>query len=146
VRLEGVEPTNNAAERAVRPTVIWRKTSFGTQSRKGSDFVERILTTVARFDSRAATYLSMSPTLAALLSSADLLRRSCRREFTNSTSPPERHDRQDRASSLFRSPDFEFEPLRGESPMDVVHYSGELLVINCSAIVRRLPSRCLWQV
>ena len=46
-RVEGVEPTNNAAEQAVRPAVIWRKTSFGTQSRKGSDFVERILTTVA---------------------------------------------------------------------------------------------------
>ena len=28
----GVEPTNNAAERALRHAVIWRKTSFGTQS------------------------------------------------------------------------------------------------------------------
>ena len=32
VRHEGVEPTNNAAERAIRPGVLWRKGSFGTQS------------------------------------------------------------------------------------------------------------------
>ena len=47
VRVAGVEPTNNAAEQAVRPAVIWRKTSFGTQSKRGSEFVERILSTVA---------------------------------------------------------------------------------------------------
>lgn len=40
----GVEPTNNAAERALRPAVIWRKTSFGTQSQSGSLFVSRMLT------------------------------------------------------------------------------------------------------
>ncbi len=40
----GVEPTNNAAERALRHAVIWRKTSFGTQSRRGTVFVERMLT------------------------------------------------------------------------------------------------------
>lgn len=44
--LEGVEPTNNAAERAVRPGVLWRKRSFGTDSPGGSRFVERILTAV----------------------------------------------------------------------------------------------------
>jgi transposase len=43
---EGVEPTNNAAERALRRGVIWRKHSFGTQSKNGTVFVERILTTV----------------------------------------------------------------------------------------------------
>lgn len=46
VRKEGVEPTNNAAERAARHAVIWRKTSFGTQSAAGSRYVERILTVV----------------------------------------------------------------------------------------------------
>ena len=46
VRVPGVEPTNNAAERAIRPAVIWRKTSFGTQSQNGSTFVERMLTVV----------------------------------------------------------------------------------------------------
>lgn len=43
----GVEPTNNAAERAVRHAVCWRKTSYGTDSDRGSRFVERILTVVA---------------------------------------------------------------------------------------------------
>jgi len=40
----GVEPTNNAAERALRPAVIWRYTSFGAQSQSGSEFVARLLT------------------------------------------------------------------------------------------------------
>jgi len=43
----GVEPTNNAAERALRPAVLWRKGSFGTQSDAGSRFVERIMTVAA---------------------------------------------------------------------------------------------------
>lgn len=47
VRVEGVEPTNNEAERALRHAVIWRKTSFGTQSEAGTVFVERILTAVS---------------------------------------------------------------------------------------------------
>jgi transposase len=44
--VEGVEPTNNAAERALRPAVLWRKGCFGTQSDGGSMFVARILTVV----------------------------------------------------------------------------------------------------
>jgi transposase len=44
VRHEGVEPTNNASERALRHAVIWRKLSFGTQSASGSRFVETMLT------------------------------------------------------------------------------------------------------
>ena len=43
----GVEPTNNAAERAVRHAVIWRRISGGTDSPTGSRFVERMLTVVA---------------------------------------------------------------------------------------------------
>jgi transposase len=43
---EGIEPTNNAAERAIRPAVIWRKGSFGTDSEDGSRFAERILSVV----------------------------------------------------------------------------------------------------
>jgi hypothetical protein len=39
-----VSPTNNAAERALRPAVIWRKTSFGTQGENGQRFVECMLT------------------------------------------------------------------------------------------------------
>jgi len=45
--VDGVEPTNNAAERALRPAVLWRKGSFGTQSDSGSRFAERILTVAA---------------------------------------------------------------------------------------------------
>ncbi|NEP53449.1 MAG: transposase, partial [Moorea sp. SIO3C2] len=40
----GVEPTNNAAERALRTAVILRKTSFGAQSQRGSQFVARMMT------------------------------------------------------------------------------------------------------
>ena len=46
VRVEGVEPTNNAGERALRHAVIWRKLSFGTQSADGSRFVETMLTVI----------------------------------------------------------------------------------------------------
>lgn len=46
VYVEGVEPTNNYGERLIRHAVMYRKTSFGTQSPEGSRFVERILTTV----------------------------------------------------------------------------------------------------
>lgn len=37
-------PTNNEAERSLRSGVIWRKTSFGSQSERGLRFVERLLT------------------------------------------------------------------------------------------------------
>jgi len=47
VYAEGVEPTNNRAERALRNAVIWRKISFGTDSDRGSRYVERILTVIA---------------------------------------------------------------------------------------------------
>lgn len=43
-RVEGIEPTNNTAERALRPAVIYRKLSFGAQSAAGSRYLERILT------------------------------------------------------------------------------------------------------
>lgn len=41
---EGVAPTNNTAERALRTAVQWRKTSFGTRSDTGERSVERLLT------------------------------------------------------------------------------------------------------
>ena len=44
VRIEGLEPTNNSGERAVRHGVIYRKVSGGTKSEAGSRFVERMLT------------------------------------------------------------------------------------------------------
>jgi transposase len=47
VQVDGVEPTNNTAERSIRPGVLWRKSSFGTQSEEGSRFVESMMTVVA---------------------------------------------------------------------------------------------------
>jgi transposase len=47
VRVEGIEPTNNAVERALRHAVLWRNTSHGTNSEAGSRFVENILSIVA---------------------------------------------------------------------------------------------------
>jgi transposase len=47
VQVAGVEPTNNAAERSIRPGVLWRKGSGGTQSAAGARFVESMLTVVS---------------------------------------------------------------------------------------------------
>jgi transposase len=44
LRKDGVEPTNNAAERALRCAVQWRKTSFGNRSAEGELAVARLLT------------------------------------------------------------------------------------------------------
>ena len=46
-RVPGRDPPNNAAERALRHPVQWRKTSYGTDSLAGSHFVENLLTVVA---------------------------------------------------------------------------------------------------
>ncbi len=57
VTVEGVEPTNNAAERAIRPAVLWRRTSFGSQSVVGSTFVARMLTVVTTVRSQKRNVL-----------------------------------------------------------------------------------------
>jgi transposase len=49
---EQIEPTNNAAERALRHAVIWRKLCFGNDSEKGARFAERILTAIATLKMR----------------------------------------------------------------------------------------------
>ena len=46
LKYEGVEPTNNIAERTIRPTVQWRKICFGSQSDTGERFTERMLSIV----------------------------------------------------------------------------------------------------
>jgi transposase len=58
VHVEGVEPTNNLGERQVRPGVIWRKMSFGTQSAAGSRFAERIMTVVSTLKQQQRNVLS----------------------------------------------------------------------------------------
>lgn len=60
---EGVEPTNNAAERALRHGVLWRKSSFGTHSEAGSRFVERVMsvvTTLRQQERDVLTYLTLA--------------------------------------------------------------------------------------
>jgi transposase len=43
-RVKGIEPTNNHAERMLRPAVMWRKQSLGSHSLGGCRFVERMMT------------------------------------------------------------------------------------------------------
>jgi len=50
---EGIEPTNNPGERALRRGVIIRKTSFGSQSEHGCRFFERVLTVHATLRQRS---------------------------------------------------------------------------------------------
>ena len=42
-----IEPSNNKAERALRQLVVWRKVCYGTQSLRGSEFLQRIFTVIA---------------------------------------------------------------------------------------------------
>jgi len=61
LRVEGVEPTNNTAERAQRYGVCKRDRTFGTQTSAGSRYVERILTTTAtcrKNGKNALTYIN----------------------------------------------------------------------------------------
>ena len=62
----GLEPTNNFGERCIRHAVMYRKTSFGTQSEAGSRFVERIFTATATLKLQGRDVLAfLSDTLAA---------------------------------------------------------------------------------
>lgn len=57
VEVSDLEPTNNSAERAIRPAVLWKKTSFGSQSENGSIFVARMLTVVSSLRSQKRNIL-----------------------------------------------------------------------------------------
>ena len=58
VQVEGVDPTHNAAERAIRPGVLWRKSSGGTQSEAGSRFVASMMTVVATLQQQQRNVLA----------------------------------------------------------------------------------------
>lgn len=45
-KVEGIEPTNNHAERILRGGVLWRKNAFGSHSEAGCRFAERMLTVI----------------------------------------------------------------------------------------------------
>ncbi len=49
--------TNNAAERAIRPAVIWRRISFGSQTQAGSTFVQRMMTVIITIKSQQRNVL-----------------------------------------------------------------------------------------
>jgi transposase len=72
---DGAEPTNNRAERALRPAVLWRKSSFGHKSEGGQQFVERILTVAGTLR------LQGQPVLA-------FLEAACRAALTGEAAPP----------------------------------------------------------
>src|SRR6516165_2726140 len=57
LRVRGIELTNNAAERALRHAVLWRKMCGGTASEWGSRFVERALSVVATCRQRGENVL-----------------------------------------------------------------------------------------
>ena len=57
VTVPGVEPTNNAAERAIRPAVLWRKQSLGTKTAAGNRFVARILSVAATCQQQQRPFL-----------------------------------------------------------------------------------------
>lgn len=55
---DGVEPTNNEAEREIRAFVLWRKKSFGAQSKRGHLFAERVMTVAHTSRKQKRTVLS----------------------------------------------------------------------------------------
>lgn len=57
VEYPGVEPTNNAAERAIRPAVLWRKVCLGAQSQAGAEFVAAALTVIMSLQSQDRSIL-----------------------------------------------------------------------------------------
>src|ERR671930_414647 len=65
VQVAGVEPTNNTAERSIRPGVLWRKGSFGTQSAEGSRFFESMMTVVATLKQQKRSVLEYLTTACA---------------------------------------------------------------------------------
>ena len=61
VKTPGVEPTNNHAERELRPLVMWRKRCFGSQSDRGERFVERALTVTHTLRKAGRSRARLSP-------------------------------------------------------------------------------------
>jgi transposase len=49
LRVREIEPTNRAAERALRHAMLWRKMCGGTASEWRRQFIERVLRVVAPF-------------------------------------------------------------------------------------------------
>ncbi len=68
IRRENIEPTNNRAERALRPAIIKRNLSFGVDSESGRQFLERMLSIIATSEQQNIdTYAYLQSTLTAQL-------------------------------------------------------------------------------
>jgi transposase len=83
VHEEGVAPTNNAAERALRTAVQWRKIMFGTRSDQGERAVERLLTIVRTCQLQQLSALAYLTAAIAAGPAGDRLRRPCRDEHVH---------------------------------------------------------------
>jgi transposase len=88
VRVEGVEPTNNIAERTIRHPVLFRKMSHGTHSEEGSRFIERILSVHATLRQQQRNVL-------------DFVRDACRASLLGITPPSLLPNRRDRSHYAF---------------------------------------------
>src|SRR5258706_4533159 len=53
-----VDPTNNAAERALRGAVVTRKTSFGSRSKRGAQAFARLLSIIMTWDRQGKDFFS----------------------------------------------------------------------------------------
>lgn len=58
LRNPAVDPTNNLAERALRPAVITRKTSFGSHSKKGALDFARLLSLIRTWEQQGHDFFS----------------------------------------------------------------------------------------
>lgn len=76
VDVDGVPPTNNDAERAIRPVVLARKVSLGSRSDRGSRFVERMQTVSGTLTRQGRRMHESCSELPQLRSGARTLRRS----------------------------------------------------------------------
>ena len=87
VQVEGVEPINNAAERTIRPGILWHKGSFGTQSANGSRFVEALMTVVATLKQHRNDLVYMTEAYQAAYTGGQPLRSSLIRPRPTKTCP-----------------------------------------------------------
>jgi len=68
IKRESIEPTNNTAERALRPAIIKRNLSFGVDSESGRQFLESMLSIIATSEQKNIdTYAYLQSTLTAQL-------------------------------------------------------------------------------
>lgn len=83
----GVEPTNHVAEQAIRPAVLWRHCSYGSQREAGSLFVGRMMIVGQHCNGKIAMASTISPML--VMPSVGACLRLLYFRFQNSINPPD---------------------------------------------------------